>query len=155
MVYKFYSSQVYKIWQTTREPGQDQDSLLAKRRNDNHSPGPVIRELVPSSYQRSELSNTILCIFSSWDQRIEEGIPIPDSLGEEATFINICISNGNLKCHRLQISTTPSFGIRSSVGTLALPLRPLYSNISLLSFLLFLRDSHFNCPRMPVTLPVS
>ena len=38
--------------------------------------------------------------------------------------------------------------IRSSVGTLALPLRPLYSNISLLSFLLFLRDSHFNCPKM-------
>ena len=36
---------------------QDQDSLLVKRRNDNHSPGPVIRELVPSSYQRSELSS--------------------------------------------------------------------------------------------------
>ena len=34
---------------------QDQDSLLVKRRNDNHSPGPVIRELVPSSHQRSEL----------------------------------------------------------------------------------------------------
>ena len=46
-------------------------------------------------------------------------------------------------------------GIRSSVGTLALPLRPLYSNISLLSFLLFLRDSHFNCPRMSAILPVS
>ena len=43
---------------------QDQDSLLVKRRNDNHSPGPVIRELVPSSHQRGELSNTILCIFS-------------------------------------------------------------------------------------------
>ena len=43
---------------------QDQDSLLVKRRNDNHSPGPVIRELVPSSHQRSEFSNTILCIFS-------------------------------------------------------------------------------------------
>ena len=43
---------------------QDQDSLLVKRRNDNHSPGPVIRELVPSSHQRSELSNTILYIFS-------------------------------------------------------------------------------------------
>ena len=43
---------------------QDQDSLLVKRRNDNHSPGPVIRELVPSSHQRSELSNTILSIFS-------------------------------------------------------------------------------------------
>ena len=42
-------------------------------------------------------------------------------------------------------------GIRSSVGTLALPLRPLYSDISLLSFLLFFRDSHFNCPRMSHT----
>ena len=30
---------------------QDQDSLLVKRRKDNHSPGPVIRELVPSSHQ--------------------------------------------------------------------------------------------------------
>ena len=27
---------------------QDQDSLLVKRRNDNHSPGPVIRKLVPT-----------------------------------------------------------------------------------------------------------
>ena len=88
---------------------QDQDSLLVKRRNDNHSPGPVIRELVPSSHQRSELSNTILCIFSGY-QRIGEGIPIPDSLGEEATFINICIGNGSLKCHRVLIPTTPSFG---------------------------------------------
>ena len=43
---------------------QDQDSLLVKRRNDNHSPGPVIRELVPSSHQRSDFSNTVLCIFS-------------------------------------------------------------------------------------------
>ena len=89
---------------------QDQDSLLVKRRNDNHSPGPVIRELVPSSHQRSELSDTILCIFSGWYQRIGEGIPIPDSLGEEATFINICIGNGSLKCHRVLIPTTPSFG---------------------------------------------
>ena len=36
--------------------------------------------------------------------------PIPDSLGEEATFIKICIGNGSLKCHRVLISTTPSFG---------------------------------------------
>ena len=35
---------------------QDQDSLLVKRRNDNHSPGPVIRELVPSSHQRVNLA---------------------------------------------------------------------------------------------------
>ena len=94
----------------TLDQDQDQDSLLVKRRNDSHSPGPVIRELVPSSHQRSELRNTILCIFSGWDQRIGEGIPIPDSLGEETTFINICIGNGSLKCHRVLISTTPSFG---------------------------------------------
>ena len=134
---------------------QDQDSLLVKHRNDNHSPGPVIRELVPSSHQRSELSNTILCIFSRWDQRTGEGIPIPDSLGEKATFIYICISNGSLKCHRVLISTMPSLAIRSSVGILALPLRPLYSKVNLLAFLHFLRDSHFNCPKMPVILPVS
>ena len=41
---------------------------------------------------------------------IGEGIPIPDSLGEEATIINIRISNGSLKCHRVLISTTSSFG---------------------------------------------
>ena len=75
---------------------QDQDRLLVKRRNDNHSPGPVIRELVPSYHQRS---NTILCIFSRWDQRIGESIPIRDRLEEGATFINICISNWSLKSH--------------------------------------------------------
>ena len=69
------------------EHDEDQDSFLVKRRNDNHSPVPVIRELVPRLHQRSELSSTILCIFSRWDQRIGEGIPIPDSLGEEATSI--------------------------------------------------------------------
>ena len=96
---------------TRNDQDQDQDSLLVKRQNDNHSPGPVIRELVASSHQRSEINNTILLyIFSRWDQRIGEVIPIPDSLGEEATFINICISNRSLKCYRVLISTTPSFG---------------------------------------------
>ena len=33
---------------------QDLDSLLVKRGNDNHSPGPVIRELVPSSHHVME-----------------------------------------------------------------------------------------------------
>ena len=115
----FYSPVKYQ------NQNQDQDSLLVKRRNENHSPGPVIRELVPSSHQRSELNNTILCIFSRWDQRIGEGIPISDSLGEEATFIKICISNGSLKCHRVLISTTPIFGDK----VICWPLRPLYSNI--------------------------
>ena len=115
----------------------------------------LIRELDTSSHKRSELSNTILCIFSGWDQRIGEGIPIPDSLGEECTFINICIGNGSLKCHRVLISTTPSFGDKVICWYTGFTLRPLYSNISLLFFLLFLRDSHFNCPRMPVILTVS
>ena len=44
-------------------------------------------------------------------------------------------------------------GIRSSVGILALPFRPLYNNMSRLSS--FVRDSHFKCSRMPVLLPVS
>ena len=61
-----------------RNLDQDRDSLLVKRRNDNHSPGPVIRELVPSSHQRSELSNTIFCIFSRWDQRIGESMRFCD-----------------------------------------------------------------------------
>ena len=90
-----------------QDQDQDQDSLLVKRRNDNHSPGPVIRELVLCSHQRSELSNTILCIFTGWDQRIGEGVPLS---GEETIFINICTGNGSLKCHRVLISTTPSFG---------------------------------------------
>ena len=53
------------------------------------------------------------------------------------------------------ILATPILGVSSSVGILALPFRPLYNNMGLLSFLLFLRESHFNCPRMPVILPVS
>ena len=46
-------------------------------------------------------------------------------------------------------------GIRSSVGILALPFRPLYNNMSLLYPLRFLRDSHFKYSRMPVMPPVS
>ena len=67
-------------------------------------------KFVPSSHHRSEFSNTILCNFSRWDQRIREDIQIPDSLGEEATFINIYICNGGLKCIWLLISTKPTFG---------------------------------------------
>ena len=67
--HKWSKTRPYKLTgKFTTGQDQDQDSLLVKRRNDNHSPGPVIKELVPSSHQRSELSNTILCIFSGWDQ---------------------------------------------------------------------------------------
>ena len=53
-----------KLERLRQDQDQDQDNLLVKRRNDNHSPGPVIRELVLSSHQRNELRYTILCIFS-------------------------------------------------------------------------------------------
>ena len=106
---------VHQHTRRDQDQDQDQDSLLVKRRNDNHSPGPVIRELVPSSHQRSG-----------------EDIPIPDSLGEEATFINICISNGSLKCHRVLISTTPGFGVKIICWYTGFIFKTLYSNVSLL-----------------------
>ena len=51
-----------------------QNCSLVTRQNDNHSPGPG--RLVPSSHQRSELSNTILCTFSRGDKRISFPQPI-------------------------------------------------------------------------------
>ena len=63
-LFKYFDTVNVSGFRRDTSQDQDQDSLLVKRRNDNHSPGPVIRELVPSSHQRSELSNTILCIFS-------------------------------------------------------------------------------------------
>ena len=88
-------------------------------------------KLVPSSHQRRAFNNTILYNFSRWDQRIREDISIPDSLGEEATFINICISNGVWNAFECWFLPRLVLGIRSSVGILALPLRPLYSSMSI------------------------
>ena len=72
------------------------------------------------------------------------------------------LAAGGLKSQCVMISTAPNcgeggggVGIRSSVGMLAAPFRPLYKRISLLSLLLFMRDSHFSFSRIPVLLPVS
>ena len=82
------------------------------RQNDNHSPGPGPgpRRLVPSSHQRSELSNTILGTFSRGDKRVWKCIPDPNGLGEKATLINISVRNGNLICHRMIIPAAPNQG---------------------------------------------
>ena len=59
------------------------------RQNDNHTPGPWPGRLVPSSHQRSELSNSILGTFSRGENRVWKCIPIPNGLwvGEgEATL---------------------------------------------------------------------
>ena len=53
-------------------------------------------KLFPSSHQGSECSNTILCSFKRWDQRIREGIPIPDSLREEATLYPLELINQHI-----------------------------------------------------------
>ena len=73
--------------------------------------------------------------------------------GGEATLINISISNGDLTCQRM-IPAAPNQvdKVRSSVGILALPFRPLYNNMSLRSLLRFLKDSHFKCSTMLVIL---
>ena len=53
--------------------------LLVTRQNDNHSPGPG--RLVPSSHQRSELSNTILGTLSRGEKRVWKCIPIHNGRG--------------------------------------------------------------------------
>ena len=57
--------------ETTFSYYQDQESLLVRRRNDNHSPGPVIRELVPSSHQKVNLATQSSA--SSADEISESG----------------------------------------------------------------------------------
>ena len=47
------------------------------------------------------------------------------------------------------------WGTMSFVGILAAPVRPLLSIMILLSLLLYFRDPHFKCSRMPVMLSVS
>ena len=129
--------------------------LLVIRQIDNHSPGGVTGgKLVPSSHERWEFRHTIIWHFSRGNQGIREVIPVPDGLGKEtyiwyASKLTVGIWNA-MECWFLQRLV---LGTRSPVGILALPFRPLYSNMSRLSFLLFLRLSHLSCLRMPVILP--
>ena len=45
---------------------QDQDSLLVKRRNDNHSPGPAENNVATDSIMTLRASNQVLCNLSSY-----------------------------------------------------------------------------------------
>ena len=49
----------------------ESELLLVTRQNDNYSPGPGPGRLVPSSHQRSELSNIFFIVFISgkWELR--------------------------------------------------------------------------------------
>ena len=63
---------------------QNQNCLLVTRQNNNHSPGPGPGRLVPSSHQRSKLSNSILGALSRGDKRFQ------------STLLNISIGNWDL-----------------------------------------------------------
>ena len=132
----------------------ESELLLVTRQNDNHSPGPGPGRLVPSSHQRSELSSTILSTFSRGDKRVWKCIPVPNGLGGKATLMNISVSNGNLICHRMIIPAALNQGDKVICWYTGLPFRLLYNNMSLLSLLRFLRDSHFKCSRIWCTVRV-
>ena len=82
-------------------------------------------KLVPRPYKRSELGNRGFCPFSSRKESICKWIPISNSLGEETALVNVSIIKGGLKCQRVVISDMPNWGIKSFVGILAAPFRPL------------------------------
>ena len=85
---------------------QNQNCLLVTCQNDNHSPGPG--RLIPSSHQRSELSNTILG--TSAEEIRESGSAFQSLMvwEKKATHINISVSNGDLICHRMIIPAAPN-----------------------------------------------
>ena len=87
----------------------ESELLLVTRQNDTHSPGSGPGR-VPSSHQRSELSNTILGTFSRGDKRVWRCTPIPNCLGKKDTLINISVSNGDLICNRMIIPAAPNQG---------------------------------------------
>ena len=112
---------------------QNQNCLLVTCQNDNHSPGPG--RLVPSSHQRSKLSNSILGTFSRGDKThvVWKCIPIPNGLGEKATLLNISISNADLICRRMMIPAGPNQEDKVICCILTLPFKPLYNNMSTVS----------------------
>ena len=86
LIYHNFASAMWRLWLV-----QNQNCLLVIRQNDNHSPGPGPGRLVPSSHQRSELSNTILGTFSRGDKRVWKCIPIPNGLGG-----GVCVGGGGI-----------------------------------------------------------
>ena len=83
-----------------------------------------------------------------------ERIPIPNGVWKETVLKNVSSIIWHLKCHWMLNPTVPVWGWRSSQDILALLFRPLNSNMSLLTLRLLWRDSHPNCSRMLVILPV-
>ena len=59
------------------------ESFTGDMSKDNHSLGPVIRELVPSPHKRNKLGNRLFCTLRSRDKGISQGVPISYSLGKK------------------------------------------------------------------------
>ena len=96
---------------------------------------------------------TVFCTFSSRKERICMWIPISNSLGEETALVNVSISKRGLKCQRVMLSDMPNWGYKVICRYTDCTLQTFVKHYD--SFLLFFRDSHFSCSRMPDILPVS
>ena len=110
---------------------------------DNTSPGGGAggecgpeKKLVPGSHKRCELGHTVIRHFSRGDKKIREVIPVPVSLWKETTFVHF-LAEGICKAKECWFLQRLFFGIRISVGILALPFRPLHE-MQFSVFLLFL-----------------
>ena len=134
---------------------QNQNILLVTHQKTIIHQGQRLQRLVSRFHKWCESSDRVLRTFSRGDYSCRECIPIPSGVWKETVLINVSSGIWHLKCHWIPIPTAPIWGWRSSQGILALPFRPLNSNMSLLSLRLLWRDSHPNCSRMLVILPVS
>ena len=90
-------------------------------------------KLVPSSHQSGKSSHTILCTFSRGNNQFWKSIPISNGLREELAFVNISSCSGGLKSQWRWFLQCLNGGIRSSVGMLAAPFRPLFKSMSTVS----------------------
>ena len=101
-------------------------------------------KLGPCSHQRGKPSHPIICDLSGRNNRIWKGILISGCLREEWALVNVSSCSGAWNVNEWWFLLRLIVGIMASVGMLAAPFRPLYKRISLLSLLLFLRDSRLS-----------
>ena len=112
---------------------------------------------VSSSHQKVNLATPSSAPSAEGMIKSRRDIPISNCLREEWVLVNVSSYRGGLKSQGVMISAAPFFffcrggGNREGYGHIWLicwnagsTFRPLYKRISLLSLLLFLRDSHLS-----------
>ena len=117
---------------------------------DIHSPGQRVRRLVSRFHKWCESSDRVHRTFSRGYYRCRECIPNPNGVWEETVLVNV--SSSIIMAHAIGCWFLLRLfrDWRSSQGILALPFRPLNSNMSLLPLRLLWRDSRPNCSRILV-----